>query len=171
PLGNAISFGGPYVGFFAATEALIRRIPGRLAGQTVDREGRRGFVLTLQTREQHIRRERATSNICTNQALNALTAAVYMALLGPAGLREVAELSMQKAHYLRERLLQLPGVEAPWDAPFFQEFVVKLPGDPDEIRRRLFDAGIIGGLPLGPYYPELAQGMLLCVTEARTREE
>src|SRR5690606_8765813 len=118
PLGNAVSFGGPYVGFFATTTELVRRIPGRIVGETRDTEGRRGFVLTLQTREQHIRRERATSNICTNQALNALTAAVYMALLGPEGLREVAEQSVRKSHYLRNRLLTLPGVEAPWDAPF-----------------------------------------------------
>src|SRR5690606_3705576 len=171
PLGNALSFGGPSVGFFAIRQELLRRMPGRIVGQTVDAEGRRAFVLTLQTREQHIRRERATSNICTNEALNALAAAVYLALLGPRGLREVAQLSLQKAHYLYERLRAVRGIQVPWEAPFFQEFVVRLPADPEEINRRLLDAGIIGGLPLGRYYPELADSMLLCVTEARTREE
>ncbi|HLT58124.1 MAG: aminomethyl-transferring glycine dehydrogenase subunit GcvPA [Limnochordales bacterium] len=171
PLGNNLSFGGPYLGFFAARAELVRRIPGRIAGATVDREGTRGYVLTLQTREQHIRRERATSNICTNQALNALTAAIYLSLLGKEGVREVAAQSLQKAHYLQRAMTALPGFEAAWTSPFFHEFVVRTTADPEELTQRLLDYQIIGGLPLGRFYPELSDCILWCVTESRTREE
>jgi len=171
PLGNHLSFGGPYLGFLAARQELVRRLPGRIVGATVDREGTRGFVLTLQTREQHIRREKATSNICTNQALNALTAAIYLSLLGKEGVREVAWQSLQKAHYLQRAMTALPGFAPAWTAPFFHEFVVRTTADAEELVQRLLDHQIIGGLPLGRFYPELADCMLWCVTESRTREE
>ncbi|HEY8498617.1 MAG TPA: aminomethyl-transferring glycine dehydrogenase subunit GcvPA, partial [Limnochordales bacterium] len=171
-LGNAISFGGPYLGFFAARRELIRRMPGRIVGITRDVEGRRGFVLTLQTREQHIRRERATSNICTNQALNALAATVYLAMLGRQGIRRVGELCVYKSHYAFDALVRIPGIRPAWGAPFFKEFVVEMDGEISEILTRLWrEHGIIGGLPLGRFYPELRRAVLWCVTEARTREE
>ncbi len=170
-LGNALNFGGPYLGIIATREAFVRRIPGRLVGRTVDTEGRPGYVLTLQTREQHIRRARATSNICTNEALNALVAAVYLATLGRQGIRHAAELCARKAHYARERIAALPGYRLAFRAPTFNEFVVRCPVPPAEINRRLLEHGILGGLPLGRFYPELADGWLLCVTEQRTREE
>jgi len=171
PLGSPLSFGGPYLGFFAARDELVRRIPGRIVGATVDRDGNTGYVLTLQTREQHIRRERATSNICTNQALNALTAAVYLTLLGKQGVRDVAYQCLQKAHYAYRRITSLPGFAPAWERPFFHEFVVRTTADPEELTRRLLDYQIIGGLPLGRFYPELADCILFCVTEARTKEE
>lgn len=171
PLGTPPSFGGPYAGFMAARQYLLRRLPGRIVGKTTDREGRVGYVLTLQAREQHIRRERATSNICTNQALIALRATVYLALLGKEGLREVAYACLQKAHYTRRRLLELPGWSAPPQPWFFREFVVRPPVDPAELNRRLAEYKIFGGLPLGAWNPELADALLVCVTEARTRSE
>jgi glycine dehydrogenase subunit 1 len=171
PLGNQLSFGGPYLGMLATRQAFVRRMPGRLVGRTVDTQGRRGFVLTLQTREQHIRRERATSNICTNEALNALAAAIYMAALGQGGLRQVAEVCARKAHYARGRLAQISGYTPAFEGPTFHEFVLRCPRDPEEINRRLLDAGIVGGLALGRYYPDLGDGWLLCVTENRTRKE
>ncbi len=171
PLGNALNFGGPYLGLIATREAFVRRIPGRLVGRTVDTEGRPGYVLTLQTREQHIRRARATSNICTNESLNALIAAVYLATLGKQGVRDVAELCARKAHYARERIAALPGFRIAFAAPTFNEFVVRCPMPPAGINRRLLEHGILGGLALGRFYPELSDGWLLCVTERRTREE
>lgn len=174
PLGNPPAFGGPHFGFLAARADLVRRLPGRLVGETVDRHGRRGFVLVLQTREQHIRRERATSNICTNQALQALTAAVYLALLGPAGLAKVASACLHKAHYAASRLASLPGFRLAFpEGVFFQEFVLEVPFDPFSLDDELAAAGIIGPLPL---YRRLAgeewkHRMLVCVTEARTRQE
>jgi len=170
-LGNALNYGGPYLGMIATRDAFVRRIPGRLVGRTVDTEGRPGYVLTLQTREQHIRRAKATSNICTNEALNALVAAVYMATLGKQGMRDVAELCARKAHYARTRIAAVPGYSIAWDAPTFNEFVVRCPMPPAEINRRLLEHGILGGLPLGRFYPDLADCWLLCVTERRTREE
>jgi len=170
-LGNALNYGGPYLGMIATRDAFVRRIPGRLVGRTVDTEGRPGYVLTLQTREQHIRRAKATSNICTNEALNALVAAVYMATLGKQGMRDVAELCARKAHYARARIAAVPGYSIAWDAPTFNEFVVRCPMPPAEINRRLLEHGILGGLPLGRFYPDLADCWLLCVTERRTREE
>lgn len=171
PLGTPLNFGGPYLGMLATRQTFVRRMPGRLVGKTVDTRGRRGFVLTLQTREQHIRREKATSNICTNEALNALAAAIYMAALGRRGLWQVAEVSARKAHYARERLAALRGFRVAFPGPTFHEFALRCPLPPDEINRRLLEAGILGGLPLGRFYPELADGWLLCVTENRTRQE
>jgi glycine dehydrogenase subunit 1 len=170
-LGNPPSFGGPLLGFFAAGEKLIRRMPGRIVGETVDKEGNRGFVLTLQAREQHIRRERATSNICSNQALNALSAAVYLACLGPSGLLEVATLCLQKAAYARESIAALPGYDIPFPGVYFREFPVRLPAEAAELNRELLRHNILGGIDLAPYYPELGRVMLLSVTENRTREE
>lgn len=171
PLGNSLSYGGPYLGMLATRQQYLRRMPGRLAGATVDTRGRRAFVLTLQTREQHIRRERATSNICTNEALNALAAAIYMAALGKQGLRRVAEASARKAHYARERIARLRGFRILFQGPSFHEFAVECPVPPDEINRLLGDHGMLGGLPLGDFYADLPHGWLLCVTESRTRDE
>lgn len=170
-LGNPPSFGGPLLGFFATRREFIRRIPGRLVGETVDREGRRGYVMTLQTREQHIRRERATSNICSNQALNALAAAVYMASLGPRGMREVALLCMQKAVYTCKKIASIPGFELAFEGPFFKEFPVFIPGEGAELNIKLLEYNILGGLELGRFYPELKNTVLFSVTENRSREE
>jgi len=170
-LGNAISFGGPYLGIFACLDKYKRRMPGRLVGETVDVEGRRGYVLTLTPREQHIRREKATSNICTNEALCALAAGAYLAAMGKTGLRKVAELCYHKAHYAAQRIAELPGFELVDDKPFFKEFVVRCPKPPAEINRQLLQQKIIGGYELGKAYPHLADCMLFCVTEMNTREE
>jgi len=173
PFGIAASLGGPTCGYFAVAEPWMRRMPGRIVGQTVDRDGKRGFVLTLQAREQHIRREKATSNICSNQALLALCASVYLSIMGKEGIREVARLNVQKAHYAAKRLARIPGVTLTNAAPFFNEFVVKLPGEPDisEINRRLLGYGVIGGYDLGADYPEMKGHLLVAVTEQRSREE
>jgi glycine dehydrogenase subunit 1 len=168
PLGIPLSFGGPWLGIFAAREQYIRQMPGRIVGVTVDLEGKRGFVLTLQAREQHIRRERATSNICTNQALCALASTVYMATLGKAGLREVAEICLQRAHHTAERIAELPGFSVANTAPFFHELVVRCPNG---TASRLADAGIVAGYPLGRFYPGLDDALLLCVTEMNPPEE
>jgi len=169
-LGLPPSFGGPLLGIFTCKREFIRKMPGRLVGETVDARGQRGFVLTLQVREQHIRRERATSNICTNQALCAIAAAVYLALMGKQGIRQVAELCAQKAHYLAEQLERI-GVPRLFAAPFFKEFAVKLPVDPEALNKALVAKGFLGGLPLKCYYPEHANGWLLAVTEKRTKTE
>ncbi len=170
-LGLATAYGGPYLGFFAVTEKLMRKMPGRVVGQTLDHEGTRGFVLTLQAREQHIRREKATSNICSNEALCALSAAVYLSTMGKIGFREIAELSLQKSHYAYEQLIQLSGCQAAFSAPFFKEFVIKLNRPVAEVNQRLWQDKILGGFDLGSYYPELDCCMLLCVTENRTKAE
>jgi glycine dehydrogenase subunit 1 len=170
-MGMPISYGGPYLGFFAVTEKLMRKMPGRLIGQTVDAQGRRGFVLTLQAREQHIRREKATSNICSNEALCALTAAVYLATLGKKGYSENAGQCLQKAHYAYRSLIEIRGVEAVFSAPFFKEFVVQLSKPVKQVNSELLADGIIGGLDLGRYYPELHNCMLICVTEKRSKNE
>jgi glycine dehydrogenase subunit 1 len=171
PLGNPLNFGGPYLGLFACREDYMRKMPGRLVGETADTEGRRGFVLTLATREQHIRRERATSNICTNQALCALAAGAYLAAMGKSGLRQVAELCYHKAHYAARRIAAIPGFDLVGDKPFFKEFVVRCPKPPGEINEALLERGIIGGYDLGRDYPHLENHMLLCVTEMNTKEE
>lgn len=173
PFGIQASLGGPTCGFFAVTEALMRKIPGRIVGQTVDVDGKRGFVLTLQAREQHIRREKATSNICSNQALLALCASVYLSTMGKAGLQEVANLNIQKAHYAAERLKQSNKFELAFSSPFFNEFVVKLPAHASvqEVNEKLIARGIIGGYDLGLQYDELKQHLLVAVTERRTKEE
>jgi glycine dehydrogenase subunit 1 len=171
PLGNPLNFGGPYLGIFACREKTMRKMPGRLIGETVDTEGRRGFVLTLSAREQHIRRERATSNICTNQALCALAAGAYLAAMGKSGLRQVAELCYHKAHYAAQQIAAIPGFDLVGDKPFFKEFVVRCPRSPGEINQALLERGIIGGYDLGYDYPHLENHMLLCVTEMNTRAE
>ncbi|MFC2037935.1 aminomethyl-transferring glycine dehydrogenase subunit GcvPA [Chloroflexota bacterium] len=171
-LGNGLNYGGPYLGVFACREKYVRKSAGRLVGQTVDVEGKRGFVLTLVTREQHIRRARATSNICTNQALCALAAAVHLAALGKAGLRQLAELCYHKAHYAAGRIAELDGYELVGDRPFFKEFVVRCPAPVKAINDYLLQEwGIIGGYDLGGDYPHLENHMLLCVTEVISREE
>lgn len=171
-LGMPLSFGGPYLGFIATTEKLIRRIPGRIVGLAKDQHGKDGFVLTLQAREQHIRREKASSNICSNQALCALTAIIYLSALGKKGLKEVAEHCISKAHYAQKVLTQIDGVELAFpQGPSFKEFVVKTKEDIACINDRLFQAGILGGLDLGRFYPELKNHMLICVTEARSKTE
>jgi glycine dehydrogenase subunit 1 len=170
-LGNPMSFGGPYVGLLACREKYVRKMPGRLVGQTVDGNGRRCWVLTLQTREQHIRREKATSNICTNQGLIALRAAVYLAALGPQGLKETAELCTRKAHYAAEQLSQVLGFRLRFDRPFFKEFTVQVPGDVGHVLSGLLGQGYHAGLSLGRWYPDLADCMSVAVTEKRTRTE
>ena len=160
-LGIPVGFGGPNLGFFATQDRYKRQMPGRLAGQTVDNQGRRGFVLTLATREQHIRREKATSNICTNQSLCALTCTVFLSALGKQGIRELAEQNLKKAFYLRKLL----GESLEFSGKTFNEMVVRCGEDPAEINRRLLDDGIVGGLPLGRYFPDRADQMLVCVTE------
>lgn len=171
PLGNPMSFGGPALGLFATSEALMRRIPGRLSGRTVDRHGRTAYTLTLRTREQDIRREKASSNICTNQSLNAVAAAVYLAWLGPQGLVEVGQHSVAKAHYLAERLASIAGVTLPYGAPFAREFPILLPFEPHEAVTAMADRGFLAGVPLSADYPELAGGLLIAVTERRSRAE
>ena len=168
PLGIPSSYGGPYVGLFATKQEYIRQMPSRLSGRTVDKNGKTGYVLTLQTREQHIRRERATSNICTNEALYALAATVYLAAMGKQGLRQVAELCYHKAHYAAAEIGKQPGFSMPIDAPFFQEFVIQCPAPPAEINKKLMDRNILGGLDLGRQIPN---GMLLCVTEMSSRKD
>ncbi|MCZ8511005.1 aminomethyl-transferring glycine dehydrogenase subunit GcvPA [Paenibacillus filicis] len=173
PLGISSSFGGPTCGFFAVAEPLMRRMPGRIVGQTVDRDGKRGFVLTLQAREQHIRREKATSNICSNQALLALCASVYLSVMGKAGLPEAALLNWQKARYTSRILSALSGFKLPFGAPFFNEFVLALPEGTavSEWNKKLLEAGFIGGYDLGSAYPGLQGHMLVAVTEKRTKQE
>jgi glycine dehydrogenase subunit 1 len=172
PLGVPMGFGGPMVGYFCSRKEHIRYIPGRIVGATVDTQGRRGFVMTLRTREQDIKRERATSNICTNQALMALAATVYLCALGKKGIRAVAETCIQKAHYTAERLCSIPGVSLvfPEDA-FAYEFAVKTPIDASRLQERLLEQGFLAGLPLSRYFPDMHQALLLAVTEVRTREE
>lgn len=169
-LGNPVNFGGPLLGFYACTSKLVRRMPGRIVGQTLDTRGQRAFVLTLQAREQHIRREKATSNICSNEALCALSATVYMTMLGKKGLSEVARQCLQKANYLKDQLKTI-GVEQAFDAPFFKEFTVKMTKPAAEVNRDLLNHKIIGGLDLTRFYPDMENHMLLCVTEKRTRDE
>jgi glycine cleavage system P protein (glycine dehydrogenase) subunit 1 len=170
-LGVPMSFGGPNLGVFAAKQALVRRMPGRLVGATVDRDGARGFVLTLQTREQHIRRAKATSNICTNVALCALMATIYLATLGKQGLRRVGELSTAKAHYAAEQLTRIPGVSLRFPQPFFKEFVLRLPKAPATVVAKLAKRRILPGVPLKTYDKTLTDSLLVAVTEQRTREE
>ncbi|MCL5676565.1 MAG: aminomethyl-transferring glycine dehydrogenase subunit GcvPA [Firmicutes bacterium] len=170
-LGNAMSFGGPWLGFLASREFLSRRIPGRISGATTDHEGRRGFVLTLQTREQHIRREKATSNICSNQALNALAATIYLTLLGKQGIRKVAELSLQKAHYAFDEITKLERFKPAFEQPFFKEFAVRTTLDPESVVESLLKHHLLAGYPMGKAYREFGDLLLIAVTERRTREE
>jgi glycine dehydrogenase subunit 1 len=170
-MGVPISFGGPYLGFFAVTEKLMRKMPGRIIGQTADQEGKRGFVLTLQAREQHIRRDKATSNICSNEALCALSAAVYLAAVGKEGYRQVATQCLKKAQYAYVELTKLAGCEKVFAAPFFKEFVIRLSKPVADVNTFLLGEGIIGGLDLGKYYPDMKDCMLLCVTEKRSKAD
>jgi glycine dehydrogenase subunit 1 len=170
-LGNFLSYGGPYLGIMATRERFSRKMPGRICGATVDNRGQRAFVLTLQAREQHIRREKATSNICTNQALNALAATVYMSLIGKEGLREVANLSLQKAHYAASEIAKLPGYKMACKSAFFKEFTVHCPQPVDQINQKLLGHKIIGGFSSSADYPELSNAMTIAVTEKRTRAE
>jgi glycine dehydrogenase subunit 1 len=170
-LGIPLSFGGPYLGFMATLRKYVRKMPGRIAGATVDGEGRRGFVLTLQAREQHIRREKATSNICTNQALCALRALIFMCLYGKEGLGELAQLCLDKAEYAKNKLAGVRGVEVMREWPTFNEFTVRLPKDPNDVIGKLIDRGIAAGFPLGRYYRDMKGYMLVAVTEKRTKQE
>ncbi len=167
--GVPVSFGGPYVGFLTTKEKHVRQMPGRLVGKTVDTEGRRGFVLTLATREQHIRREKATSNICTNQSLCALAATIYLCLLGKRGLKMLAEYNLAKAHYAAQQLCGIKGVRSPFTGAHFNEFVIRVPGNVDHLLEELRREKIIGGLHLGRFYPELKNHLLICVTETVSR--
>ncbi len=171
PLGIPMNFGGPSLGLFATREKFVRSMPGRLVGETVDSEGRRGYVLTLATREQHIRRERATSNICTNQGLCALMAAVYLSTMGKIGMKKTAEQNIQKANYAKKKLSEIKGVQLKFSGKIFNEFVIKTEKSPAEINSQLLKHSIIGGLDLEKYYPDLKNCMLFCVTEYNTREE
>jgi len=170
-LGIPMGFGGPHLGFMTCRQQYIRQMPGRVVGETRDNQGRRGYILTLQAREQHIRRERATSNICSNQALCALAATVYLSWLGKQGIKEVAEQCMAKAHYACEELSKIPGVERMHRAPFFKEFAIRTPVNPETLSKGLLESNILGGLPLGRFYPELSDSLLIAVTEKRTKEE
>ena len=173
-LGIPMSFGGPFLGIMACRESLLRKMPGRIVGQTVDRRGNRCWALTMQTREQHIRREKATSNICSNQGLMALRATIYLALVGPQGLKDAANLSLQKAHYLANQLTQHTPLKLAFpNVPFFKEFAVTLPDgvDADNLLEQLAEAGFFGGVALGRWFPHSKQTLLIAVTEKRTKQE
>jgi glycine dehydrogenase subunit 1 len=171
-LGMPLSFGGPYLGFMAARMEHVRKMPGRIAGRTVDAQGRQGFVLTLQAREQHIRREKATSNICTNQGLCALTALAFLSLLGKQGFRDLALACSEKASYAAQRLLAIPELRMRFGKRyFFNEFVLELPVSADRVTRRLLEKGFAAGFPLVRYYPQMEKSLLVAVTEKRTKEE
>ncbi len=170
PLGVGLNYGGPYLGIFAVKKFLMRKIPGRLSGITVDRDGERGFVLTLQTREQQIRREKATSNICTNQGLMMLAATVYMALLGKQGIQDVAKLCLQKSHYLAEKIREIDGCSLKYDRPFFHEFIVTLPKPAKEVVRALTDKKILAGIPLSKWGGD-PNDLMIAVTERRLNHE
>ncbi|PIQ90325.1 MAG: aminomethyl-transferring glycine dehydrogenase [Candidatus Omnitrophica bacterium CG11_big_fil_rev_8_21_14_0_20_41_12] len=170
-LGIPLSFGGPYLGFMAVKNELVRQMPGRIVGSTVDSDGKRGFVLTLQTREQHIRRQKATSNICSNEALCALRAAVFVSLLGKDGLKELAQHNYQKAEFAKEELSRIKGVEVKRSSPTFNEFTVLLPRHGDEVVHRMIEKGFACGFPLGRFYKGMDNYLLVAVTEKRTKEE
>ncbi len=169
-LGIPFGFGGPYLGILTCKTEFLRKIPGRLVGETTDRHGTRCWVLTLSTREQHIRREKATSNICTNQGLFALRAAVYLTAVGPAGLKETADLCVRKAHYAAEQLAKV-GVKPKWDRPFVKEFTASVPGDVNKLLAGLREDGYFGGLPTGRWYPQHTDGLTVAVTEKRMKAE
>ena len=171
PLGIPLSYGGPYLGLFATRKEYVRKMAGRLVGETIDNRGQKAYVLTLTAREQHIRRDKATSNICTNQGLMALASAVYMSLLGKNGLRQLAELNYHKAHYAAKQIASLPGYSLWSEAPFFNEFVINCPAPVSEINDLLLDHNILGGYDLGQEYPDLATHMLIAVTEMNTQLE
>jgi glycine dehydrogenase subunit 1 len=170
-LGIPLSYGGPYLGIFATREKFVRNMPGRLVGETVDLEGKRGFVLTLATREQHIRREKATSNICTNEGLCALMATLFLSCLGKRGLRELALMNLNKAEYAKKIASQIRGCKLVFSSPTFNEFVLRIQGEPEGVLERLKGKKILGGIPLGRFYPEMNHHLLVTVTEVNSREE
>ncbi|MFH1824283.1 MAG: aminomethyl-transferring glycine dehydrogenase subunit GcvPA [Candidatus Firestonebacteria bacterium] len=170
-LGNDLNFGGPYLGFFSAKKEFMRNIPGRIIGETVDKEGKRAFTLTLQTREQHIRREKATSNICSNESLCAVASTIYLSLLGKEGIKEVGNQCLQKSHFLKENLCKTSNFKEKFSSPFFKEFVVESSTPINKLNKKLFKNKIIGGIDLGRFFPELKNNMLICVTEKRTEDE
>jgi glycine dehydrogenase subunit 1 len=171
PLGNSLNYGGPYLGFFACKKSLIRRMPGRIVGATVDSKGRRGYVLVLQTREQHIRRDKATSNICTNEALCALAATVYLSLLGKKGLRKVAELCLQKSHYAVEQISKIDGYRLKFQRPFFKEFVIETPIPAKRVIKLLLKKNILAGIDLSTFDRKLKNCLLISVAEKRTKNQ
>ncbi|NLP04099.1 MAG: aminomethyl-transferring glycine dehydrogenase subunit GcvPA [Fibrobacter sp.] len=171
PLGNPLSFGGPYLGFMAVRKEQVRKMPGRMVAATVDSRGQKGFVLSLQAREQHIRREKATSNICSNEALCALRAHIYLSLMGKEGLKDVASLCIDKAHYAMEKIKKIPGVSVMDSSPIFNEFTVKLPINAEECVEKMIGHGFAAGFPLGRYYPGMENHLLIAVTEKRTEQE
>jgi len=170
-LGIPLSFGGPYLGFMATKENFVRKMPGRIIGKTVDKKGKDSYVMTLQTREQHIRRERATSNICSNEALCALRALVYLSLLGRHGLKELAQVNLDKAEFAKERLGKIPGVKVFRDTPTFNEFPILLPENADSVVNKMVAKGFIPGFPLGRFYKGMDNYLLVAVTEQRTKED
>ncbi|MCF7875678.1 aminomethyl-transferring glycine dehydrogenase subunit GcvPA [Candidatus Bipolaricaulota bacterium] len=171
PLGNPINFGGPLLGLFATRKEYLRYLPGRVSGKTVDREGEEGYVMALQTREQHIKRERATSNICTNQALNALAATVYLSSLGPKGLKSLAKINWDRAHYLADRLVDISGVELAWDQPFFNEFAVRVEKNPEDLWERMKEKGVDLLHPKNLKKTGPERGFLIAVTEKVSKSE
>lgn len=170
-IGNSMNFGGPHLGFMASTSKLMRKLPGRIVGESVDVDGKRAYVLTLQAREQHIRRQKATSNICSNQSINALAAAIYMSTMGKQGIVEVAKQCINKSHYAFNTLTKSGRYKPLFNKPFFKEFAVITEVSPEKINSQLMNNGILGGFSLGKHYPELQNSLLLCVTEKRTKEE
>ncbi len=170
-MGNHLNLGGPFLGFFTARKEMIRRMPGRIIAATKDRTGKRGFVMTLQTREQHIRREKATSNICTNEALCALAAAIYLSLMGKNGIKEVARLCLQKSHYAMDQISKVKGFKLKYQATFFKEFVMETPFSPQDLINRLLRKNILAGVDISQLHPDLKNCLLICVTEKRTKKE
>lgn len=171
PFGNPLNYGGPYLGYLATRDKYVRRMPGRIVGATTDRNGKKGYVLTLQAREQHIRREKATSNICSNEALCALAFTIHLTGLGKKGLKDMANLNLQKAHYAAQEIVKLPGMRLAYAAPFFHEFVIKTEVSPAKINQELLKHKIIGGLDLSRFYPELDHHLLFCVTETKSKAD
>ena len=171
PFGNPLNYGGPYLGFMACRDKFVRRMPGRVVGATKDKNGRKGYVLTLQAREQHIRREKASSNICSNEALCALAFTMHLSGLGKKGLKQLSSLNIQKAHYAAIEIAKIPGMSLAFETPFFHEFVIKTNVSPAKINEELFKHKIIGGLDLSRFYPELDHHLLFCVTETKTKED
>jgi glycine dehydrogenase subunit 1 len=171
PFGNPLNYGGPYLGFLACKDKFVRKMPGRVVGATKDKNGKKGYVLTLQAREQHIRREKATSNICSNEALCALAFTIHLTGLGKNGLKELGNLNLQKAHYAAQELSKVPGISLAFSSPYFHEFVIKTDVSPSKINAELLKHKIIGGLDLSRFYPELANHLLFCVTETKSKEQ